>query len=146
MFVDNNMDNSAVACCQGVVPYLINRSVESYKHLEKSVRHFLDSAGRKLERTAASIDVSKIKEPSQYASRRSNSRAAESNNNKKKKLKKNEPEPEKSSYLRRLAVAAMCHPLLLQAVRLVTDGALTHRNWYGHRIKLIFSSVYSFVE
>lgn len=114
-----------------MVPYLVNRGVESYQHLEKSVRHFLDSAGRKLERTAHSIDVSKIKEPSQYASKRSSTKAAESNNNKNKKktIKKGPPVDKKPSYLRRLAVSAMCHPLLLQAVRMVTDKDMTHRNW-----------------
>lgn len=104
--------------------------MESYQHLEKSLRHFLDSAGRKLERTAASIDVSKIKEPEEYASRRSSSRAAQNSNSKKKVMKKGEAPPEKPSYMRRLAVAAMCHPLLLQAVRLVADRDLTHRNWW----------------
>lgn len=113
---------------QGSAPYMINRGVESYQHLEKSVRHFLDSAGKKLERTAASIDVSKIKEPEQYASRRSSTRAAETSN-KKKILKKENEISVKPSYLQRLSVAVMCHPLLLQAVRLVTDLELGHRNW-----------------
>lgn len=114
------------------MPYLVNRGVQSYKYLEKPIKHFVGSAGRKLERKAASIDVSKIKEPSQYASRRNSTKAAEQSDKQSQKVMKKSLAADNSEdmgYFSKLAISAMCHPLTLLTVRMLTDQRFEYRNW-----------------
>ncbi len=112
----------------------MTRALLSLKYLESSVRHFLDSAGRKLARSAASIDVSKIKEPSQYASRRSSSKALAAEESKEKSARRKESQKRldgsEVGMFGRFGLAVLCHPLLSLSVKMLTDQTFVHRNWF----------------
>ncbi len=111
------------------MPYLTARAIASHKYFEKSIRSFLDSAGRKLARQAAEIDATKIKEQSHYASRRGDGQA-EDKEKKKYKRKAGEAAGEPDiGYFGRVAVSLMCHPLTVLTVRLVSQAEYATRNW-----------------
>ena len=113
---------------QGFVPYLTARAIASHKYFEKSIRSFLDSAGRKLARQAAEIDATKIKEQSHYASRRGDGKA-DGKEKKKYKRKAGEIADPDVGYFGRIAASLMCHPLTVLTVRLVSQAEYATRNW-----------------